>query len=86
MSTDDLQRLCFITCFNSIRTRTVISIPTPVRYADLCAYRSKLHIEAQRAIKYSSGDHGADFETDVIEELNKQVKLNPKMKDKLFYC
>ena len=53
---------------------------------NLRAYRSKLHIEAQRAIKHSSGDHSADFETDVIEELNKQVKLNPKMKDKLFYC
>lgn len=45
-SVDQLQRLCYHLCYNSIRTRNSNAIPTPIRYADLCAHRGKLHLEA----------------------------------------
>ena len=32
MNADTVQKLCFILCYNSIRTRGVLAIPTPVRY------------------------------------------------------
>ena len=48
MSADTLQKMAFLLCHNSVRSRGVIALPTPARYADLCCYRSKLHIEAQR--------------------------------------
>lgn len=47
-SADNIQKFCYYSCHTCIRTRQVNSIPTAVRYADLCAYRSKQHIEAKR--------------------------------------
>lgn len=44
LSNAELQRLCFFVCFNCVRHKTPMSIPTPVMYADLCAYKSKIHI------------------------------------------
>ena len=58
MNADALQQLCFYSCFSSTRTRNVIAIPTAVRYADLAAYRAKLHIEAQRALELGSNKPG----------------------------
>lgn len=44
LSPDEVQKLCFYSCYNSCRTRNVISQPTPVRYADLLCQRSKNHL------------------------------------------
>ena len=100
MTTDSLQRLCFYSCFNCIRTRNTISIPIPVRYADLCAYRSKLHIEAMQILnddrdnQKQTNSNTTDVITDLMEQkehqiiqnLNKSVKLHNKIKQLLFYC
>ena len=88
LSADDLQRMCFMLCYNSIRTRGVLAIPTPIRYADLCAYRSKLHVEAQRDIVDVVVDQNQaeDLETAIIRKLNEMVKLNDKIKNRLYYC
>jgi len=77
----------------------VIAIPTPVRYADLCAYRSKVHIEAQRAHEDSQTSGGRTrqsgggqpaldpaAEEAIINKLNQQVKLNDNIKHRLYYC
>lgn len=101
MTPDEIQMMCFLACFNCIRTRNVISIPTPIRYADLCAYRAKAHLEAQSAlnggsnpslISGRSGGSGnrsapdAKAEAAFIKELNKQAKLHENVKNRLFYC
>ena len=39
LSMTDLQNFCNYACYQCVRTRSPISIPTAIRYADLCAYR-----------------------------------------------
>lgn len=90
MNADHIQRMTFLACFNSIRTRGILAIPTPIRYADLCAYRSKLHIEAQRdivdtTIRSDKSDLVA-IEAEIIKRLNELVKVNPVIKNHLYYC
>ncbi|XP_027194229.2 protein argonaute-4-like [Dermatophagoides pteronyssinus] len=87
MSMDDLQKICFYLCHNCTRYRGgPIAMPIPVRYADLCAYRSKMHLEAQHASKHIPAENQEEFERHVISQLNKLVKLNDKIKNSLFYC
>lgn len=76
--------MCFVVCFNSIRTRGVLAIPTPVRYADLCAYRAKLHVEAQRDLADTCNTQ--IIEADIISHLNEMVKVNDNIKNLLYYC
>lgn len=73
-------------CYNSIRTRNVIAHPTPIRYADLCAYRSKLHIEAQNELINIPKEKESQFEEMVIRQLNTLVKIDEKIKNRLYYC
>ncbi len=91
MTADTVQKMAFLLCHNSVRTRGVISLPTPVHYADLCCYRGKLHIEAQRnlvdstatadKVQFNSADEG-----EIINRLNQLVKVNKKCQNKLYYC
>jgi len=88
MNADSVQRMCFLTCYNSIRTRSVIAIPTPARYADLAAYRAKLIVEAQRDMLDSMNfsDQISGVETTVITKLNDMIKLKDHILNQLFYC
>ena len=89
MNADQLQQMTFLACYNSIRTRSVLALPTPTRYADLCAYRAKLHLEAQQDIvgsKTSEHSRLSEIETEVIHHLNEMVKISPRMKNRLYYC
>ena len=93
MTSDQMQQFCFLVCYNSIRTRGVLAIPSPVRYADLCAYRSKLHVEAQRDlidVASKSSEENTEkieqIEIEIIRRLNEIVKVNDKVKDRLYYC
>lgn len=89
MSADQIQKLCFLACYNSIRTRNVIAIPTAVRYADLCAYRSKIHVESQRMMVdtvMQEGDNKEEIEAKIIEKLNSVVQVNVNVRNRLYYC
>ena len=87
MSVDAIQKMCFVVCYNSIRTRGVLAIPTPVRYADLCCYRSKLHVEAQRDLMDEQAQANPEaLEADLIASLNEAVKVNDKVRNRLYYC
>ncbi len=91
MTADQVQKMVFLLCHNNVRTRGVIAIPTPVRYADLCCYRSKLHIEAQRnlvEVTTATSDHSKQeaLEREIIAKLNTLVKINDKLKNQLYYC
>ena len=88
MNADTIQKMCFLVCYNSIRTRGVLAIPTPVRYADLCAYRSKLHVEAQRDMieNTKSQVSSDDLEATIISRLNDMVKMNENIRNRLYYC
>ncbi|KAJ6216351.1 hypothetical protein RDWZM_007508 [Blomia tropicalis] len=89
LTADQIQKMCFMACYNSIRTRNVIAIPTMVRYADLCAYRSKLHVEAQRMLVedfIGQDDDIAMIEEKIIEKINSVVQINQKVSNRLYYC
>ena len=88
MNTNQIQRMCYIVCYNSIRTRGVLAIPTPVRYADLCAYRAKIHVEAQRELASYVDDlkKSEEIETYIIASLNEHVKIDECLRNKLYYC
>ena len=60
----------------------MLAIPTPVRYADLCAYRSKLHIADSSDVE----DKIEDVEAKIISRPNDMVKVNRKLKNRLYYC
>ena len=38
----NLQKFCYLACHQCVRNRNSISIPSAIRYADLCAYRYSL--------------------------------------------
>ena len=56
--------------------------------ADLCAYRSKLHVEAQRDMVDTAAFQGKveEVEAEIIKQLNTMVKVNEKLKNRLYYC
>ena len=88
MNMDDLEKLCFYLCHNCTRFRGPIAMPVPVRYADLCAYRAKVHVEAQ--IEKLCMPHGqtmqADYEKKLIGRLNELVKIHETIKRVLYYA
>ncbi|OTF71016.1 hypothetical protein BLA29_008948 [Euroglyphus maynei] len=86
---DALQKFVFFLCHNCTRFRGgAIALPTPVRYADLCAYRAKIHVEAQ--IEKLCMPHGealqADYEKKLIAKLNEMVKIHESLKRVLYYA
>lgn len=48
-SADDLQKLTYQFCHMSVRCTKSISIPAPVYYADLVAFRARKHLESERS-------------------------------------
>ena len=65
----------YMACHNCVRTKKVIAIPTAVRYADLCAYRSKAHIEGQLALIQMDPNQAERMEEEIIHKLNECVKV-----------
>lgn len=101
LTTDQMQWFCFLACHQSMRTEQVISIPIPVKYADLCAYRAKLHIQGNLAKKHpddgssttTSSDDGSKLDhvalqknvTKVIAELNQFVAIQDNIRDTIYW-
>nr|XP_027205496.1 protein argonaute 4A-like [Dermatophagoides pteronyssinus] len=78
LSNAELQRLCFFVCFNCVRHKTPMSIPTPVMYADLCAYKSKIHIMYRLSTERTYNDDDIldiDFEfEDPLDSSNRSAE------------
>lgn len=89
LSFDDIQRFTYLCCHNCTRVRGSIALPTAVRYAHLCAYRSKLHIEAQYGkliVKATDSKDKENFEKALIEKLNDLVEIHNEVKPRLYYA
>ncbi|KPM04840.1 Argonaute-like protein, partial [Sarcoptes scabiei] len=85
LSKDQLHLLCFFMCFNCIRFRGVIAIPTAIRYADLCAYRSKIHLEARLAITGIDAKKKQVAEI-MLQQMNDWIKVDHNVRNYLYYC
>lgn len=82
-----MHKLCYMACFNCVRTRLTLSLPAPVRYADLCAYRAKVHIEAQRELAIlNREEHALEIEDKIVEKLKEWVILHHDTYTRMYYC
>ncbi|KAJ6218814.1 hypothetical protein RDWZM_004626 [Blomia tropicalis] len=90
LSTDHLYTVAFYACHGSVRTNKVISIPNAIRYADLCAYRSKQIMDSQctpeKQAENLSEAEVKVMERKVIANLNALAQVNDKVRDRLYYC
>ncbi|KAH9389131.1 hypothetical protein TYRP_008485 [Tyrophagus putrescentiae] len=89
LSSDDLQKFCSLTPATTAfaLARSLRKIPIPVRYADLCAYRSKQHIEGQREAQSIEGSSMQEAkEQHIISQLNNWVKIHERVRNRLYYC
>lgn len=85
---NQIEMLCYYLCHNCGRTDKVISIPTPVRYADLLAYMSLVHFgihSGSRPQGCAGDDLTQEQERRIIDNLNEKLKINEKLKARLFY-
>ncbi|KPM04151.1 argonaute-2-like protein [Sarcoptes scabiei] len=81
---DQLQRFCYYCCHNCTRFRKgPIAMPVPLRYADLCAYRSKVHLEAQKKITKEVDKE--NVERLMIVKLNELIKVDERVRELLYY-
>lgn len=86
--TNQIEMLCYYLCYNCGRTDKVISIPTPVRYADLLAYMSLVHFGvhgASRPQGCAGDDLTLEQETRIIADLNNELIANESFKASFFY-
>ncbi|KAJ6218815.1 hypothetical protein RDWZM_004627 [Blomia tropicalis] len=92
LSAENLYKIAFYSCHGSMRTNSPISIPNAVRYADLCAYRAKQHMERQKIIDRDPNAlgradrqlRGDDKEVENI--LSGIVQVAETVRDRFYYC
>ncbi|KAH9403618.1 hypothetical protein TYRP_014803 [Tyrophagus putrescentiae] len=93
LKTDQIERLCFFACHNCARTRKTISIPTSIRYADLCAYRAKQLTDAyqtrnsdQTSTSLTSMTVDTELhEQELLMKLSKVLTIDAEKSEKLYY-
>ncbi|CAG2170070.1 unnamed protein product [Oppiella nova] len=84
LSEDQKQQMSYYLCHTYCRCATPISIPTPVMYAHLAAYRAKQHIAAQNddfesRVRDETNDRKQEREARNIAKLNSRAAVNPKI-------
>lgn len=93
---DELQKLTFWTTHIYVRCTKSISVPAPVAYAHLAAYRARLHTMEQ--FKDSSSGSGSmkSFRSTMtdrrshetrVDELNEQISIkNIDFRNSMYFC
>ena len=79
-------------CYGCCRCATPISIPVPVKYADLAAYRTKQHTAAKN-IEYQltgppdeTDDQKRQREANNIRHMNNEIKVHDNIVFLPYYC
>lgn len=99
MVADDLQKITYYLCHIYARCTRSISIPSPVQYAHLAAYRARLHIIGfgDSESSGSGSNSGRNYYNETIEErlqrelstvtsLNESIKVHPEFKRAMYFC
>lgn len=79
---DHIQRLCFLLCFTYVHTKTVLPYPVLIRYAHLCAYRSRAYLESHLALDV---DKDQQSHEQLVYELNDIAQSDLYFRQKLYY-
>lgn len=91
LSIDQIQSLAFYLCHDFARTSLPISMPMPLRFAELLAYMSKLHLQSicqtdvSKKDELEREDH-MHQEQKIISQLNQKVQVNEVLKNRFFYA
>ncbi|XP_067123336.1 protein argonaute-2-like [Centruroides vittatus] len=85
-SADELQTLTYYLCHTYVRCTRSISIPCPVMYAHLAAYRAKQYLIAKTEEMSSSGSETSG-QTEVIvqESIRQAVKVVQDMQNTMYF-
>jgi eukaryotic translation initiation factor 2C len=90
---NDMCKMTYYLCHIYARCTKSVSIPAPVYYADLAAYRAKVHASALQDSELSSsdsvtsGDSGRDAanEENKIKAYENLIKVLPNQKLRLYF-
>ena len=85
---DHLQKLTFYLCHIYAKCNRSISIPAPVQYAHLAAYRARVHIlgvygSESTSASYEEGRRGGNR---IIQDYNQTIRVSPKLKQSMYFC
>ncbi|XP_054163596.1 protein argonaute-1-like [Oppia nitens] len=88
-STEDMCKMTYYLCHTYQRCTKSVSIPAPVYYADLAAYRAKVHAMARPdqsdTASTVSKQGGGDEKRDAINIYEEYIEVNNSQKQKLYY-
>ncbi|RWS30958.1 translation initiation factor 2C-like protein [Leptotrombidium deliense] len=91
-SADELQKLTYYLCHTYARCTRSISVPAPVQYAHLAAYRARLHIIGIGGSESSGSDSRDSFESGKQKELhhnktlNESIRIPRTLKNAMYFC
>lgn len=93
---DQLQKLTFYLCHVYAKCNRSISIPAPVQYAHLAAYRARVHIigvygsESSASGSYEKCRRGGrildDSRNRIIQDYNETIRVCPQLKQSMYFC
>jgi len=87
LSADELQKLTFYMCHVYAKCPRSISIPAPVMYAHLVAYRARVHVDATGSDINSTVSSVTDEAYQLeVDEMNKRILVGPATKNAMYFC
>ncbi len=83
--------MTYYLCYTYARCEKPISIPSPVQYAHLAAYRARNHIvacniRAETVKRDETEEDRKRRENRLANKLNEQIKVNEGVKNRMYYC
>ncbi|XP_067122004.1 protein argonaute-2-like [Centruroides vittatus] len=83
---DELQVLTYYLCHTYVRCTRSVSIPCPVMYADLAAFRAKQYLIAKMEETSSSSSEVSEREEVIIQESIKEaIKVVDNMQNRMYF-
>ena len=95
-SADDLYQLTFFLCHTYVKCTRSLSIPAPVKYADLAAYRARDYIQARNFGDLDVSSASSDDEAhrvrrrmvvdERIEQMNAAIRVAEHLRGQFYFC
>ena len=91
---DEIYLLTYFLCHTYVKSTRSISIPSPVKYADLTAFRSRIHLKASNFAHLelpssSSSEDQHNRQTAIherIQQMNCAIRVVPALRDRFYFC
>ncbi|XP_054718038.1 protein argonaute-4-like [Uloborus diversus] len=83
LTADELQKLTYYLCYTFARCTKSISIPVPVQYADLAAYRARRHLEFK--LKEFNLDNNSLIPNSLFLSIHDSLKVDKQLQDSMYF-